>query len=234
MGASGGPPAYRIGTASDVLKRILDPIAKPPPMEIACLDLEGVLIPEVWINFAERTGIEALEATTRDIPDYDQLMTQRLAILREHKLGINDIQEVIDGMDPLPGASEALDWLRERFQVVILSDTFYEFAEPFMRKLGWPTILCHKLEVDAGGMITDYKIRQPDPKRASVKAFHSLKYRTIATGDSYNDTTMLAEADAGILFCPPQNVIDEFPQFPVATSYPALQAEFAKASVREL
>ena len=203
-------------------------------MEIACLDLEGVLIPEVWINFAERTGIEALKATTRDIPDYDQLMTQRLAILREHKLGINDIQEVIDGMDPLPGASEALDWLRERFQVVILSDTFYEFAEPFMRKLGWPTILCHKLEVDAGGMITDYKIRQPDPKRASVKAFHSLKYRTIATGDSYNDTTMLAEADAGILFCPPQNVIDEFPQFPVATSYSALQAEFAKASLRDL
>lgn len=203
-------------------------------MEIACLDLEGVLIPEVWINFAERTGIEALKATTRDIPDYDQLMTQRLAILREHKLGINDIQAVIDGMDPLPGAGEALDWLRERFQVVILSDTFYEFAEPFMRKLGWPTIFCHKLEIDAAGMITDYKIRQPDPKRASVKAFHSLEYRCIATGDSYNDTTMLSEADAGILFCPPQNVIDEFPQFPVATSYAQLQDEFAKASLRDL
>jgi phosphoserine/homoserine phosphotransferase len=203
-------------------------------MEIACLDLEGVLIPEVWINFAERTGIEALRATTRDIPDYDQLMTQRLAILREHRLGIKDIQEVIDGMDPLPGALEALDWLRERFQVVILSDTFYEFAEPFMRKLGWPTILCHRLEIDEVGMITDYKIRQPDPKRASVKAFHSLKFRTIATGDSYNDTTMLAEADAGILFCPPQNVIDEFPQFPVATSYAALQTEFAKASLRDV
>jgi len=203
-------------------------------MEIACLDLEGVLIPEVWINFAERAGIDALRATTRDIPDYDQLMTQRLAILREHKLGIDDIQEVIEGMDPLPGALEALDWLRERFQVVILSDTFYEFAAPFMRKLGWPTILCHKLEIDDRGMITDYKIRQPDPKRASVKAFHSLKFRTIATGDSYNDTTMLAEADAGILFCPPQNVIDEFPQFPVATSYAALQAEFAKASLRDL
>jgi phosphoserine/homoserine phosphotransferase len=203
-------------------------------VELACLDLEGVLIPEVWINFAERTGIDALRATTRDIPDYDQLMTQRLTILREHKLGINDIQEVIEGMDPLPGALEALDWLRERFQVVILSDTFYEFAAPFMRKLGWPTILCHKLEIDDRGMITDYKIRQPDPKRASVKAFHSLKFRTIATGDSYNDTTMLAEADAGILFCPPQNVIDEFPQFPVATSYAALQAEFAKASLRDL
>ncbi len=203
-------------------------------MEIACLDLEGVLIPEVWINFAERTGIDALKATTRDIPDYDELMTQRLAILREHKLGIADIQDVIAGMDPLPGAGDALDWLRERFQVVILSDTFYEFAEPFMRKLGWPTILCHKLEIDGDGMITDYKIRQPDPKRASVKAFHSLKYRCIATGDSYNDTTMLSEAEAGILFCPPQNVIDEFPQFPVAKSYAELQNEFAKASLRDL
>jgi phosphoserine/homoserine phosphotransferase len=203
-------------------------------MEIACLDLEGVLIPEVWINFAQRTGIDALLATTRDIPDYDELMTQRLAILREHKLGIRDIQEVIDGMDPLPGAAEALEWLRENFQVVILSDTFYEFAEPFMRKLGWPTILCHKLEIDEHGMITDYKIRQPDPKRASVKAFHSLRFRTIATGDSYNDTTMLSEADAGILFRPPQNVIDEFPQYPVAREYAELRAEFAKASLRDL
>lgn len=203
-------------------------------MEIACLDLEGVLIPEVWINFAERTGIDALRATTRDIPDYDELMTMRLGILREHSLGIADIQEVIDGMDPLPGAGDALDWLRERFQVVILSDTFYEFAEPFMRKLGWPTILCHKLEIDDAGMITDYKIRQPDPKRASVKAFHSLNFRCIATGDSYNDTTMLSEADAGILFRPPQNVIDEFPQFPVANEYAELQAEFAKASLRDL
>ena len=203
-------------------------------MEIACLDLEGVLIPEVWINFAERTGIDALKATTRDIPDYDELMTMRLEILRDNKLGIKDIQDVIDGMDPLPGAAEALDWLRERFQVVILSDTFYEFAEPFMRKLGWPTILCHKLEIDADGMIANYLIRQPDPKRASVQAFHSLKFRCIATGDSYNDTTMLSEADAGILFRPPQNVIDEFPQFPVAREYKELQAEFAKASLRDL
>ena len=203
-------------------------------MEIACLDLEGVLIPEVWINFAERTGIDALKATTRDIPDYDELMTMRLEILRDNKLGIKDIQDVIDGMDPLPGAAEALDWLRERFQVVILSDTFYEFAEPFMRKLGWPTILCHKLDIDSDGMIANYLIRQPDPKRASVKAFHSLKFRCIATGDSYNDTTMLSEADAGILFRPPQNVIDEFPQFPVAREYAELQAEFAKASIRDL
>lgn len=203
-------------------------------MEIACLDLEGVLIPEVWINFAERTGIEALRVTTREMPDYDQLMKQRLKILADKKLGIRDIQEVIAGMEPLPGAQETLTWLRERFQVVILSDTFYEFAEPFMRKLGWPTLLCHRLDVDEKGMIRDYKIRQPDPKRASVQAFASLRYRTIATGDSYNDTSMLAEADAGILFRPPQNVIDEFPQFPVAREYAELRAEFAKASLRDL
>ena len=203
-------------------------------MEIACLDLEGVLIPEVWINFAERTGIESLRPTTRDVPDYDKLMKQRLAILAEKKLGIRDIQEVIAGMEPFPGAQETLAWLRERFQVVILSDTFYEFAEPFMRKLGWPTLLCHRLEIDDRGMIRDYKIRQPDPKRASVKAFASLRYRTIATGDSYNDTSMLAEADAGILFRPPQNVIDEFPQFPVAREYAELRTEFAKASLRDL
>ena len=201
---------------------------------IVTLDLEGVLVPEIWIAVAQKTGIERLKLTTRDIPDYDELMTMRLEILRENKLGIKDIQDVIDGMDPLPGAAEALDWLRERFQVVILSDTFYEFAEPFMRKLGWPTILCHKLEIDADGMIANYLIRQPDPKRTSVKAFHSLKYRCIATGDSYNDTTMLSEADAGILFRPPQNVIDEFPQFPVAREYSELQAEFAKASLRDL
>jgi phosphoserine/homoserine phosphotransferase len=161
-------------------------------------------------------------------------MRQRLAILDREGLGIRDIQDVIAGMDPMPGAREALDWLREHFQVVILSDTFYEFAEPFMRKLGWPTLLCHRLEINDKGMISDYKIRQPDPKRASVKAFHSLKYRIIATGDSYNDTSMLSEADAGILFRPPQNVIDEFPQFPVATEYSELQAEFAKASERDL
>ena len=203
-------------------------------MEIACLDLEGVLIPEVWINFAERTGIEALRVTTREMPDDDKLLKQRLKILAEKKLGIRDIQEVIAGMEPLPGAQETLTWLREHFQVVILSDTFYEFAEPFMRKLGWPTLLCHRLEIDERGMIRDYKIRQPDPKRASVMAFASLRYRTIATGDSYNDTSMLAEADAGILFRPPQNVIDEFPQFPVAREYSELRAEFAKASLRDL
>jgi phosphoserine/homoserine phosphotransferase len=203
-------------------------------VELACLDLEGVLIPEVWINFAERTGIDELRATTRDIPDYDVLMRQRLAILEQHKLGLNDIQEVIGGMRPLEGAAQCLAWLRENFQVIILSDTFYEFAEPFMRQLGWPTLFCHKLETNAAGMIVDYHLRQPDPKRESVKAFHRLKFHTIATGDSYNDTTMLAEADAGILFRPPQNVIDEFPQFPVATTYAELRAEFASASPRDL
>ncbi len=203
-------------------------------MEIACLDLEGVLIPEVWINVAERTGIEALRATTRDIPDYDELMRQRLGILDEHNLGLRDIQEVIATMSPLEGAQECLGWLRENFQVVILSDTFYEFAEPFMRQLGWPTLLCHRLVIDDQGRVADYAIRQADPKRQSVRAFQSLNYRCIATGDSYNDTSMLAQAEAGILFCPPQNVIDEFPQFPVANDYEALKAEFASASEREI
>lgn len=203
-------------------------------MEMACLDLEGVLIPEIWINFAERTGIDALRATTRDIPDYDVLMRQRLGILREHGLGLPDIQQVIDGMAPLEGAREFLDWLRERFQVVILSDTFYEFAAPMMRQLGFPTLLCHRLGVDEKGMVNDYHLRQPDPKRQSVKAFHSLRFRVIAAGDSYNDTTMLGEADRGILFRPPQNVVDEFPQFPVVYNYQDFRQAFVDASERDL
>ncbi|RMF17474.1 MAG: bifunctional phosphoserine phosphatase/homoserine phosphotransferase ThrH [Gammaproteobacteria bacterium] len=199
-------------------------------MELACLDLEGVLIPEIWIAFAEKTGIEALKATTRDIPDYDVLMKQRLAILDEHGYGLPDIQAVIETLDPLPGAREFLDWLRERFQLVILSDTFYEFAMPLMRKLGMPTLFCHRLETDEKGRVVNYVLRQQDPKRASVKAFHSLNYRVIAAGDSYNDTTMLAEADAGILFHAPENVIREFPQFPAVHTYEDLKAEFIKAS----
>ncbi|MGI9288219.1 MAG: bifunctional phosphoserine phosphatase/homoserine phosphotransferase ThrH, partial [Pseudomonadales bacterium] len=169
-------------------------------MEMACLDLEGVLVPEIWIDFAERTGIEALKATTRDIPDYNQLMQQRLRLLDEHGLKFDDIQAVITGMEPMPGAVAFLDWLRERFQLVILSDTFYEFSQPLMRQLGWPTLLCHRLEIADDGRVTDYHLRQKDPKRCAVKAFHDLNYRVIAAGDSYNDTTMLAEADAGILF----------------------------------
>lgn len=203
-------------------------------MELACLDLEGVLIPEIWIDFAERTGIDELRATTRDIPDYDELMQQRLRILRENNLGLPDIQAVIDQMAPIPGAREFIDWLRERFQVIILSDTYYEFAQPLMRQLGFPTLFCHKLEVGEDGMITDYHLRQKDPKRQSVKAFHSLNYRVIAAGDSYNDTTMLSEADAGILFKAPDNVIAEFPQFPAVHEYEELKQEFLKASQRSL
>lgn len=203
-------------------------------VELACLDLEGVLIPEIWINFAEKTGIEALKATTRDIPCYDELMTMRLAELEKHNLGLNEIQEVIATLSPLEGAKDFIDWLRERFQVIILSDTFYEFAGPLMKQLGYPTLLCHKLTVDDSGKITDYNIRQANPKRQSIVALKSLYYRTIAAGDSYNDTTMLAEADAGILFHAPQNVIEEFPQYPAVHTYEDLKQEFIKASVRNL
>lgn len=203
-------------------------------MEVACLDLEGVLVPEIWIDFAERTGIEALRATTRDIPDYDVLMKQRLQLLEQHNLGLPDIQQVIAGMQPMEGARDFLDWLRERFQVVILSDTFYEFSQPLMRQLGFPTLFCHRLIADENGKVVDYKLRQQDPKRQSVKAFHSLNYRVIAAGDSYNDTTMLSEADAGILFKAPDNVIAEFPQFPAVHSYEDLRAEFLRASERDL
>ena len=203
-------------------------------MEIACLDLEGVLVPEIWIGFAEKTGIAELKATTRDIPDYNVLMRQRLSILEEHNLGLPDIQAVISTMAPMEGALEFIDWLRERFQVVILSDTFYEFSPPLMRQLGFPTLFCHRLIADEQGKIVDYKLRQVDPKRQSVEAFHGLNYRVIAAGDSYNDTTMLAEADAGILFKAPDNVIAEFPQFPAVHSYGDLRQEFANASERDL
>jgi phosphoserine/homoserine phosphotransferase len=199
-------------------------------MQIACLDLEGVLVPEIWINVAERTGIEELRATTRDIPDYDLLMRQRLRILNEHRLKLVDIQKVIAGMGPLPGAHEFLNRLREKFQVIILSDTFYDFAAPLMRQLGHPTLLCHRLKIDSAGRVADYHLRMPDQKREAVKALHHLKFRVVAAGDSYNDTAMLAEADAGILFCPPQNVIDEFPQFLVTSTYDELYDAFLEAS----
>lgn len=203
-------------------------------MEIACLDLEGVLVPEIWIAFAEKTGIEALKKTTRDEPDYDVLMNYRLDLLRQHGLGMNEIQEVIATLKPLDGADEFIDWLRERFQVVILSDTFYEFASPLMKQLGYPTLLCHRLESDANGVVNNYKLRQANPKRQAIVAFKSLYYRTIAAGDSYNDTTMLSEADAGILFHAPQNVIDEFPQFPAVHTFDALKKEFISASNRDI
>lgn len=199
-------------------------------MELVCLDLEGVLIPEIWIAFAEKTGIDELKATTRDIPDYDVLMKQRLKLLDQHGYGLPDIQAVIETLDPLPGAAEFVKWLDTRFQVVILSDTFYEFAMPLMAKLGYPTLFCHRLETDENGRVVDYVLRQKDPKRMSVKAFHSLNYHVIAAGDSYNDTTMLAEANAGILFHAPDNVIAEFPQFPAVHSYEDLKQEILKAS----
>jgi len=199
-------------------------------MHIVCLDLEGVLIPEIWIEFAEKTGIEELRATTRDVPDYDALMKQRLGLLDRHGLSLPDIQAVIDTMEPLPGAGEFLDWLRSSFQLVILSDTYYEFAMPMMRKLGMPTLFCHRLQTNDSGQVTDYLLRQPDPKRASVRALHALNYRVIAAGDSYNDTTMLAEADAGILFCAPQRVKSQFPQFPAVETYEALREEILRAA----
>ena len=199
-------------------------------MDLVCLDLEGVLIPEIWIAFAEKTGIESLKATTRDIPDYDELMVQRLGILKENNLKLNDIQAVIATLEPLPGAKAFLDSLRQSYQLVILSDTFYEFAQPFMKQLAWPTLFCHKLIVDAQDNVTDYKLRQPDPKRASVKAFHDLRYRIVAAGDSYNDTTMLSEADSGFLFRAPDNVIEEFPQFPVTNEYDELRVFIDRAA----
>jgi len=199
-------------------------------MQIICLDLEGVLIPEIWIKFAEQTGIDALKATTRDIPDYDVLMQQRLRILDEHGLKLPAIQAVIAGLEPLPGAKAFLDSLREQYQVIILSDTYYEFAEPMMAQLAWPTLFCHKLEVADDGRVTNYLLRQKDPKRQSVKALKQLNYTVFAAGDSYNDTTMLEEADAGFLFKSPQNVIDEFPQYHHTESYDELRTFFDQAA----
>jgi phosphoserine/homoserine phosphotransferase len=198
-------------------------------MEIVCLDLEGVLVPEIWINVAKKTSIDELRLTTRDISDYDVLMKRRLKILADHKIGISDIQSVIGEMGPLEGANEFLEWLRERFQVIILSDTFYEFAAPLMKQLGNPTLLCHKLDIDDKGNVVGYILRQKDAKRESVKAFQQLKFNVIAAGDSYNDTTMLSQADVGILFRPPDNVVQEFPEFPVTNDYDSLKRELIKA-----
>ncbi|MCE5273495.1 bifunctional phosphoserine phosphatase/homoserine phosphotransferase ThrH [bacterium] len=195
---------------------------------VTCLDLEGVLVPEVWINVAEKTGIEQLRLTTRDINDYDKLMRMRLDILAQHKLKLADIQAVIRSLDPLEGALDFINELRRVCQVIILSDTFYEFADPLMEMLGRPTLFCNKLVVDGNGMVTDYRLRQKDGKRMAVKALHSLQFKVVASGDSYNDTGMLSEADAGVLFCPPENVIREFPQFPVTRTYAELRAQIGK------
>lgn len=201
-------------------------------MQLVCLDLEGVLVPEIWIEFAERTGIPELRRTTRDEPDYDKLMRFRLALLARHRLGLRDIQAVIAAMGPMAGAREFLDGLRCDYQVVILSDTFYEFAMPLMAQLGFPTLFCHRLETDAAGFVVDYHLRMPDQKRQSVKRFKEIQFKVIAAGDSYNDTAMLGEADAGILFHPPENVIREFPQFPVTMDYRELRREIDLAAAR--
>ncbi len=198
--------------------------------KIACLDLEGVLVPEIWIGVADKTGISDLRATTRDISDYSELMRMRLNVCDQNGLTLKDINEVISNMSPLDGAEEFLHWLRENFQVVILSDTFYQFAFPLMQKLDFPALFCHNLEVDDSGRIIDFKLRMKDQKKHAVKAFHSLGFKVIAAGDSYNDTSMLSEADKGILFCPPQNVIDEFPQFEITKDYDELRAAFGSSS----
>ena len=197
---------------------------------LACLDLEGVLLPEIWIKFAEKTGIEELKLTTRDIPDYDQLMMMgRLAILKKHNLKLQDIQDVIEALSPLDGACDFLQWLKSEFQVIILSDTFYEFAQPLMKKLDYPTLFCHKLITDDAGNIVNYELRQSDQKTKAVKALQGLNFQVVSAGDSYNDTGMLQQADAGILFCPPEKVIQEFPQFPVTRNYNEFQMAFIRA-----
>ncbi|MDA7700503.1 bifunctional phosphoserine phosphatase/homoserine phosphotransferase ThrH [Methylophilaceae bacterium] len=196
---------------------------------LACLDLEGVLLPEIWIKFAEKTGIEELKLTTRDIPDYDQLMMGRLAILKKHNLKLQDIQDVIEALSPLDGACDFLQWLKSEFQVIILSDTFYEFAQPLMKKLDYPTLFCHKLITDDAGNILNYELRQSDQKTKAVKALQGLNFQVVSAGDSYNDTGMLQQADAGILFCPPEKVIQEFPQFPVTRNYNEFQMAFIRA-----
>lgn len=188
-------------------------------MHIVCADMEGIFTPEIWINVAEKTGIEKLRLTTRDISDYDVLMKQRLAILDAHGLKLKDITDVISRMNPLPGALEFLNWLRSRMQVVIVSDTYVEFAGPLLEKLGWPTLFCHCLVVDSEDRIVDYKLRQPEAKQQTAICLKHMKYRVIGIGDSYNDLRMLEEADAPILFCPPDNVKNECMHFPDAYNY---------------
>jgi phosphoserine/homoserine phosphotransferase len=201
-------------------------------MQIVCLDLEGVLVPEIWIEFSRRTNIPALSRTTRDEPDYDKLMRFRIETLRTHGLKLADIQDVIASMGPMEGARDFLDGLRERYQVVILSDTFYEFAQPLMRQLAWPTLMCHRLEVDAAGFVTAHRLRQPDQKRHAVNALRSLNFQVIAAGDSYNDTGMLSAAHAGFFIHPPAAIVAQFPQFKVHHGYADLRVSIDAAADR--
>lgn len=201
-------------------------------MQIVCLDLEGVLIPEIWIALAERTGIPEFRRTTREEPDYNKLMSWRLGLLRQHGLKLKDIQDVIAGMAPMAGAKDFLDDLRSRYQVIILSDTFYDFADPMMRQLGRPTLFCHRLQTDAEGFVIKYVLRQPDQKRNAVNALKALNFQVMAAGDSYNDTGMLMAADAGFFIHPPASIVEQFPQFPVNHSYAELRANLDAASKR--
>ncbi len=203
-------------------------LAKQAQQTMVTLDLEGVLVPEIWIAVAEATGIGELRRTTRDEPNYDLLMRQRLALLAEHNLTMSAIAQVISTLHPLPGAKDFLDALREKTQVIILSDTFEQFGLPFMRQLGMPTLLCHRLIVE-NDRIVDFELRQVDQKRHAVEAFKALNYRVAAAGDSYNDTAMLACADAGFLFHAPDNVIAEFPQFPSLSSFSELLEHLSRA-----
>jgi phosphoserine/homoserine phosphotransferase len=197
-----------------------------------CLDLEGVLVPEIWIEFSKRSSIPELARTTRDEPDYDKLMNQRIGLLAQHRLRLADIQAVIAGMGPMAGARDFLDDLRSRYQVLILSDTFYEFAQPLMRQLAWPTLLCHQLEVDADGFVQHHVLRQPDQKRHAVNALRGLNFQVIAAGDSYNDTGMLGAAHAGFFIHPPPAIVEQFPQFPVTRSYAELTSAIDAAAAR--
>ena len=197
-------------------------------MQIVFSDLEGVFLPEIWITLAQKTGLDELTLTTRDIPNYDELMRYRLNLMKKHNLTIHDIRGVVSQMEPLEGAKPFLDWLRSVTQVIVLSDTFVEFATPLIAKLNFPTLLCHTLSVDDKGSITAYHIRKKHAKKAAVDAFRGLNYETIAMGDSYNDTAMLAAADHGILFRPPKNVVDEFPQFPVFETFDDLRIIYKK------
>ena len=197
-------------------------------MIVTCLDLEGVLFPEIWINVAEKTGIKELRLTTRDINDYDKLMQHRLKILKEYKIKLSYIQKIINTLKPLKGAKEFYFKLRKEFQVIILSDTFYQFAMPFMKQIEYPALFCHNLIIDDNGFISNYKLRIKDAKKNSVLKLKELNFKTIACGDSYNDLSMLKAADKGILFKPPQSVKDEFSQYPVAENYEDLWDEFIK------
>jgi phosphoserine/homoserine phosphotransferase len=192
-------------------------------MYILCSDLEGVFVPEVWINVADKTGIHELRRTTRDEPDYNLLMRSRMKILDQHGLKLHDIQDVISQIRPLPGATAFIEWVKERTQLIVVSDTFIQFADPLMKQLGRPTLFCHTLVMDETNRIIDYTLRQPDPKRKTVEALQGLTYKVIAMGDSYNDISMIKQADVGILFRPPQNVISDYPQFPVVTDYDELK-----------